>query len=392
MDKKAIELFSGVGGVTQSLKTHFNIICSIEMDPVISRSYSANHGSEHLLVTDITKVENTWWENIKKEHGEIELLVSTPPCQGFSVYNRKKDKEKDSRNDLIFQTIRVSNIISPQFILFENVRGILKHSYFKRFISELQNLDIKGNKVDSKLPSYQIQFSVVNAVDYSVPQNRKRLILIAKKIDEFPSEESIIKINAKGQQISGFHNIWPQVQKQVTLLEHLKPYNLPFLRAGERDPEDALHTSMNLSLINLKRLAMTPANGGTRESWEADLQLPCQQKNQKSFKDVYGRMDYSKVAPTITTGCVTLSKGRFGHPEENRAISLREAALIQTFPITYKFHGDLHSDVNLGSKNNIAKQIGNAVPVKLASAFIKEICQSIDTERMILSNKKAVDI
>lgn len=379
MNKKAVELFSGVGGVTQGLKTYFDIICSIEMDPIISRSYSANHGSEHLLVTDITKLEDNWWEAIKKEHREIELLVSTPPCQGFSVYNRKSDKEKDARNDLIFQTIRVSNIIRPQFILFENVTGILKHSYFKRFISDLQNLDHKGNQKDTLLPSYQIQFSIVNAVDYGVPQNRKRLILVAKRIDDFPSANSIVKINDKGQQISGFHNIWPKLQKRVTLFDHLKPYNLPAIKAGERHLEDALHTTMNLSPTNLKRLEMTPSNGGTRESWEIELQLPCQQKNQKSFKDVYGRMDYSKVAPTITTGCVTLSKGRFGHPEENRAISLREAALIQTFPMEYKFHGDLHSEVNFGSKNNIAKQIGNAVPVKLASAFVEEICRSIES-------------
>ncbi|WP_275887806.1 DNA cytosine methyltransferase [Bacillus sp. P14.5] len=180
-------------------------------------------------------------------------------------------------------------------------------------------------------------------------------------------------LNSSNIQTSGAHEIWPDTKEQVTLGEYLARFKISPISAGERDSADHLHTSMNLSLKNLKRIEMTPHNGGTKSSWEKDLLLPSQNKNNNNFKDVYGRMDYSKQSPTITTGCITLSKGRFGHPTENRAISLREAALIQTFPINYCFYGDLKSGPNMGSKANIAMQIGNAVPVELAAAFIEKI-------------------
>ncbi|WP_214734309.1 DNA cytosine methyltransferase [Exiguobacterium sp. s154] len=373
MKKKAVELFCGVGGVTESLKRHYNIRCSIEMDPIIARSYAANHGDDHLTITDINKLDSGWWEDFKSKEKSIDLLVSTPPCQGFSAYNRNRNKEFDSRNNLVFHTNTVANILQPKFIFFENVVGFTKHPYFKIFLNKLQNLDSEGNKINKNLPSYQIRFSVVNAADYGVPQNRKRIILIAKKIESFPSSESVLSLNSSNIQVSGAHEIWPDSNEKVTLGEYLSKFKISKLSAGERDSVDHLHTTMNLSLKNLKRIEMTPHNGGTKSSWEEDLLLPSQLKNNNNFKDVYGRMDYSKQSPTITTGCITLSKGRFGHPIENRAISLREAALIQTFPLNYCFYGDLKSGPNMGSKVNIAMQIGNAVPVKLAAAFIEKI-------------------
>lgn len=376
MKLKIVELFAGVGGITEGLKETFEPICSVEMDPVIAKSYAANHGDGHLIVEDITKIDNEWWKELKEEHGTIDLLASTPPCQGFSVYNRKRNKNEDIRNDLVFQTNRILNILKPRYIIFENVKGFTRHSIFKEFIHLTNNLDENGYPSNKDNPSYQLKFEIVNAADYGVPQNRNRFILVGKRINSFPDKKSVVKFDKKNNQIHGSHEIWPKIKKRVTLGEYLEPYNLRSLNAGGMDNLDSLHTTMNLSDKNLERIKMTAKNGGTRFDWSEDYLLPSHTKNVNNFVDVYGRMDYSKQAPTITTGCIILSKGRFGHPVEDRAISLREAALIQTFPLTYTFHGSKDSERNMGSKGSIAKQIGNAVPVKLAKCFGDEIFNS----------------
>ncbi|MGN7360438.1 DNA cytosine methyltransferase [Paenibacillus sp. SAF-054] len=374
----AIDLFSGAGGVSEALKKHFDIKCAVEFDKIIASTYALNHGSDHLLVKDIRKVKKKKWNKIKsKLNGDnLDLLVATPPCQGFSRHSRKKSvTNADDRNKLIMQVLRVAKIFQPNYILFENVDNIVNFKIFHIFLTLLANLDSNGHKKHWDRPSYHLRFEVVNAVNYGVPQHRKRMILIGKKINEFPNTDAIIKEPVKGQPyVTNPLPLWPKTEKAPTLRKHLEPYNLSKLEAGGADEKDKLHRCRNLSPDNLVRIRATPRNGGSRSDWkEEQLTLECHKKSNVSFGDVYGRMNFDNYAPTITCGCLAYTKGRFGHPEEDRAISMREAALIQTFPMHYKFTGKVDGNAYEGSSENIATQIGNAVPVKLAQSFVNLI-------------------
>jgi DNA (cytosine-5)-methyltransferase 1 len=384
----AIDLFSGAGGVSQALKDHFNIKCAVEFDKVIASTYALNHGNNHLIVKDIRKIKKKKWIKLKEQlNGEnLDLLVATPPCQGFSRHSRKKSvANSDDRNNLIMEVIRVSNIFQPNYILFENVDNIVNFKIFHTFLSVLTNLDSTGHKKYVKRPSYHLRFEVVDAVNYGVPQHRKRLILLAKKINAFPNTDAIIKESPKGLPfVTKPLSLWPEKRKAPTLREYLKPYKLSSLEAGGSDANDKLHRCRNLSEDNLIRIKNTPRNGGSRSDWKNEkLALECHKKSNVNFGDVYGRMNFDKYAPTITCGCLAYTKGRFGHPEEDRAISMREAALIQTFPLQYKFTGRADGNPYEGSSENIATQIGNAVPVKLAHSFVELIYNQLLIELQI---------
>lgn len=365
----AVDLFCGAGGVSEALKSHFNILAAVEFDPIIAKTYEMNHGKDHLIVDDIRNIsEEEWLKKASLKPRELDLLVATPPCQGFSRHSRIKAKDsKDERNLLILEVLKVVRLYHPKFIFFENVDNITNFEVFSCFISQLKNLDEHGYQINKEYPSYIVDYKVINAADFGVPQRRKRLILLAQRVDIFPVKHCDI-------------SVWPDTTEQMTLGQLLTKYPLKKLKAGETDPDDPLHTVRKLSEINLKRIANTPHDGGSRRDWPSELLLECHKRGNVGFGDVYGRMDRSSVAPTITTGCTSYSKGRFGHPTENRAISLREAALIQTFPVNYKFTGQLSDEPFKGSKEKIATQIGNAVPVKLAAVFIKKIAEKLKEE------------
>jgi DNA (cytosine-5)-methyltransferase 1 len=384
----AIDLFSGAGGVSEALKKHFDIKCAVEFDKIIASTYALNHGSDHLLVKDIRKIKKKKWNKIKKKLNgkDLDLLVATPPCQGFSRHSRKKSvNNADDRNKLIMEVIRVANIFQPNYILFENVDNIVNFKIFHIFLSLLTNLNSDGYKKHWDRPSYHLRFEVVDAVDYGVPQHRKRMILIGKKINAFPNTDAIIKESVKGlPYVTNPLPLWPEKKKAPTLREYLKPYNLSRLEAGGVDEKDKLHRCRKLSPDNLIRIKNTPLNGGSRSDWKDEsLGLECHKKANVNFGDVYGRMNFDDYAPTITCGCLAYTKGRFGHPEEDRAISMREAALIQTFPMHYKFTGKAGGNAYEGSSENIATQIGNAVPVKLAQSFVDLIYNQLLNEAQI---------
>ncbi|WP_240420485.1 DNA cytosine methyltransferase [Paenibacillus periandrae] len=388
MKFSAIDLFSGAGGVSEALKKHFDIKCAVEFDKIIATTYALNHGSDHLLVKDIRKIKKKKWNKIKKQlNGENpDLLVATPPCQGFSRHSRKKSVVNvDDRNKLIMEVIRVANIFQPNYILFENVDNIVNFKIFHIFLSVLTNLNSEGYKKHLDRPSYHLRFEVVDAVNYGVPQHRKRMILIGKKINAFPNTDAIIQETVKGlPYVTTPLSLWPEKKEAPTIREYLKRYNLSSLEAGGADKKDKLHRCRNLSPDNLVRIRATPRNGGSRSDWkEEQLTLECHKKSNVNFGDVYGRMNFDSYAPTITCGCLAYTKGRFGHPEEDRAISMREAALIQTFPIHYKFTGKDGGNAYEGSSENIATQIGNAVPVKLAQSFVDLIYNQLLNEAQI---------
>ena len=236
--------------------------------------------------------------------------------------------------------------IEPEIVSMENVPQLLRFNdgkVFKDFVKRL------------KTKNYHVTWDIVNAQNYGVPQRRKRLILLASKHGEISLIDKTIKN-----------------EEYITVRQAIG--HLPYLEDGMVHEEDSLHRARKLTDLNKKRIKATK-EGGNWEDWDRSLWLECHKKESgKNFKSVYGRMKWNDVAPTMTTYCIGLSNGRFGHPEQDRAISLREAALIQSFPKNYDF---IDPEIEI-STAVIARQIGNAVPVGLGVAIAKSIKKHIE--------------
>jgi DNA (cytosine-5)-methyltransferase 1 len=327
----AVDLFSGSGAVTTALKRrHFKVIAAIDSDPLACATYRANHPSTPVIENDIRLVDpRTIRRDLLKGH-DLDLLIVCAPCQPFSSQNRKRGH--DDRSRLILEAGRFARELKPQLIFFENVPGLAAHS---DLLSELRS---ELGKHYTLGPPHR-----VDAADYGVPQRRVRCIMFATR--NAPPPEPPPALTPEGMRVS--------VRAAIG--------SLPSLRSGECDPKDVLHAARNHQDIALRRLASVPKDGGSRTSFPDHLELSCHSNVGKSkYPDVYGRMRWDDVAPTLTTGCTDITRGRFAHPNDDRAITLREAALLQTFPDDYHFEG---------FASNIQTQIGNAVPVKLIEAL-----------------------
>lgn len=316
---KAIDLFSGCGGLTLGLKqAGFRVVGAVEIDSLAVETYKANHTRVVIWKEDISKIPATGvMRRLKIKRGQLDLLAGCPPCQGFSTMTTLNGRiGKDKQNDLVFEFLRFVRSMRPKAVMLENVPRLAKNRRFKKLRSELQKL------------GYKVNYSILNAANYGVPQRRRRLILVA----------------GRGSIIPFGH----RTRRKRTVREVFAK-----LRKGAKD--DALqHLPEKRSADVMQRIRAIPKNGGSRSALGVKSQLSCHDKC-NGFKDVYGRMAWDEVSPTITGGCFNPSKGRFLHPTCNRAISLREAALLQTFPPTYFFslrRGKCHA----------AKMIGNALP------------------------------
>ena len=323
----AIDLFCGCGGVTAGLKAaRFKVIAAVDSDPLACRTYRSNHPSVRLIERDITIID-PWSlrENLLKD-ANLDLLVVCAPCQPFSSHQRYV--AEDDRISLILQAIRFANALQPRLILFENVPGLAGPRFQKL-----------REKLVTSLQGQGYHFGMtkrLDAADFGVPQRRVRCIMLASK-DHITPE--LPQRTVEGRQST-----------VRTAIEDLRPLN-----SGEADPNDELHFARHHRSMALERLKYIPRDGGSRDSLPNRLQLECH-KGHKGHPDVYGRMTWDAVAPTLTTGCTDLTRGRFGHPRDDRAVTLREAARLQTFPDNYRF---------LGNSKEIATQIGNAVPIRL---------------------------
>jgi DNA (cytosine-5)-methyltransferase 1 len=318
---RAIDLFSGVGGTTLGLKqAGFSVIGAVDLDEASIESYKVNHPEVFLWGEDIRKIGlDRVMKELGLKVGELELLAGCPPCQGYSSIRAKtaKERTKDKRNDLVFEFLRFARGLLPRTLMLENVPGLANDRRMKELESELQEL------------GYKINYKVLSAENYSVPQRRKRLIMIGSihhKI-EFPAPKDA-KISVK------------------TAIGDLP------IAGKSGDPLHDLLATHKKEVLDI--IKMIPKDGGARSDLPLKYQLPCHIKS-KGFKDVYGRMKWNDVSPTITGGCTSPSKGRFLHPEENRAITLREAAILQGFPKDYSF------PIKRG-KQVVSKLIGNAFP------------------------------
>lgn len=324
----AVDLYSGCGAVTEALKRrHFRVVAAVDNDPVACATYRANHPNVSLYQKHISRVSPNEIRSKLLKRRNLDLLVVCAPCQPFSSQGQKNGK--DTRARLIFSAIRYVKILRPKLILFENVPGLAT----PRFSAILDELRRRLSKLGYGIGNPEL----TDAADFAVPQRRQRCILLAKRRGSPPDLPAAV--TPAGKRVS--------VRKAI--------YGLPRLEAGQKCEEDPLHMSRQHHPITLERLAHIPKDGGSRISLPESLVLKCH-KSYSGHPDVYGRMAWDDVAPTLTTGCTDLTKGRFVHPTDDRAITLREAARLQTFRDDYEFAGTF---------GQIATQIGNAVPVRL---------------------------
>ena len=330
----AIDIFSGCGGLSEGLKqAGFKVIAGVEIDKNASKAYRMNHKDTVLFENDIRKLDPN--EILKLLNGKpLHLLAGCPPCQGFSSIRKlnRKSAVQDERNSLIDEYYRFVEELNPLTIMLENVPGIVDYTLFKAMIQKLKKL------------GYNITYKVVNVANYSVPQRRRRLVLIGSKI---------CKIDIA----SGINTI-------MTVRDAL-------CKTKIRD-NDELHKIYQKHTRKIQEMiTLIPKDGGSRKDLPEQYQLECHKKKNVGFYDVYGRLSWDTVSSTITGGCLNPSKGRFLHPEEDRCISAREAALLQTFPVDYKFPTDI-------PKAELALLIGNALPPKFSRIQAENIFQHIE--------------
>ncbi|EKY01606.1 DNA (cytosine-5-)-methyltransferase [Hoylesella saccharolytica F0055] len=347
---EAVDLFCGIGGLSFGLKNSgIHVLAGYDLDSSCRYAFEANNGAV-FHYKDIKKVMP---EEILSAYSpnSIKLLAGCAPCQPFSSYAFKNKKKDPNKYDLLYEFGRLVKGVNPDIVTMENVAQILtfkEKPVLSDFVSLLE---------DEK---YYVSVEKVFCPNYGIPQNRKRLVLLASKFG---------KINL----ISPTHTPGNYVTVEKTI------GGLPKLNAGEVDKQDPLHRAKALSPLNMKRIQSTPYGGSWRD-WPEDLLLQCHKsENGRSFGSVYGRMVWEKPAPTMTTQCTGLGNGRFGHPTQNRAISIREAALIQTFPKTYKFFPN-EKEIAI---TKASRYIGNAVPPKLGEIIAESIICHLSSIRNI---------
>lgn len=335
----AVDLFCGVGGLTYGLRAAgIDVVAGIDLDDSCQYAYEANNGNNTFIKKNVNEVTGDEINNLLKDF-DIKVLVGCAPCQPFSTH-RKDKKHRNQHKDwgLLAQFGRLVREVKPDYVSMENVPELVKESVFTDFVDTLKELD------------YSVHFEVVKAEEYGVPQKRRRLLLLAAK--------------------DGTINLIPPgdvVEKHATVRSAIG--KLPAVRAGESCDSDSLQTASVLTDINLRRIQASKPNGTWRD-WPDELKLNCHKKSSgKTYPSVYGRMSWDEPAPTITTQFYCYGTGRFGHPEQDRALTLREGAILQSFPTDYVF-AKPNEKV---SRKAIARHIGNAVPPKLGEAVGKSI-------------------
>ena len=317
----AIDLFSGLGGTSLGLQcAGFRVVAAVESHELAAESYRLNMEDVYVWERDIRKVPaRDVMERAALAPGELALLAACPPCQGFSTLRTLNGSRRieDHRNGLLRDVTRFVRVLKPMTVLAENVPGLASNAVFDRFVADLGTL------------GYQQRHEVVDVSQYGVPQRRRRLLIVASRLGQPPVGE--------------------RSSQRMTVRKALA--GLP--AAGSND--DRLHDAPERRTLRIAAMIrLVPQDGGSRADLGEEHQLDCH-AHTDGFKDIYGRMAWDNVAPTITGGCINPSKGRFLHPEEHRAITLREAAMLQSFPPDYQL------SLRKG-RYAAAELIGNALP------------------------------
>jgi DNA (cytosine-5)-methyltransferase 1 len=338
-----VDFFAGCGGTSLGFRrAGLSIIAGLDSDQYAGATYRRNFPRATFLESRIEDVDpQIIKEILRNRKTRHVLLCGCAPCQPFSRIGSRSSTDK--RTALLDHFGRMVDAIKPSLLFVENVPGLqqtnLERGPLRRLISILER------------SAYDYSVGVVASQEYGVPQMRRRLILMGSRLGPiaFPKPT-----HGPGRPNPQFSTVWEWIG------------HLPPLEAGQEHPTVPNHRAAILSEINLRRISSTPVGGG-RDDWPKDLILDCH-NNHDGHTDVYGRMHKDRPASALTTRCISLSNGRFGHPEQDRAISVREAALLQTFPDDFVFEGTFHST---------AQQVGNAVPVLLAERFGKAIMRHV---------------
>jgi DNA (cytosine-5)-methyltransferase 1 len=332
----AVDLFSGCGGLTLGLKlAGFRVIAAVEFDAGAVEAYKLNHQGVTLYDFDICQLRG---EQILADAGlkagELDLLAGCPPCQGFSRMKTLNGKHEDAdpgKNDLVYQYLRLVEELQPRALLLENVPALRQDRRYRLLRERVEEL------------GYYVSDEIHDAADFGVPQRRRRLIMLAAKCAR-PAMPTPVPVEAR-QSVRQAISAWSATAGVSGDLAHDVPSN----------------RSARVEAL-IRRI---PHDGGSRRDLGADEQLQCH-KNCDGFGDVYGRMRWDDVSPTITSGFPNPSKGRFIHPDQDRTLTLREGALLQTFPSDYKFPEHR-------GKYQVATMIGNALPPRLAEAHASAV-------------------
>lgn len=334
---KAVDFFCGAGGLSRGLlDAGIDVRLGVDVDHRCAETYEANLPPAKFFCSDVKNVSRSdIVDRIGKYSSNDLLFAACAPCQAFSPQRRSKTRRADATILVSFACIIES--FEPRFVLIENVPGITKVNGFSAYRRFVRRLRTNG---------YQIAEQVLDAKYFGVPQTRRRFVLVAARgvTPKLPESDK-----SKNGELA-------------TVRDAIAHY--PPISAGAVHPRVPNHQSASLSPLNLERILNTPPNGGDRRDWPSKLTLECHKRSGVGHTDVYGRMYWDAPAPTLTGRCVSLSNGRYGHPEQNRAISLREAASLQTFRDDFVFYGTFQ---------HMAQQIGNAVPVNLAQRLGNEL-------------------
>jgi DNA (cytosine-5)-methyltransferase 1 len=336
---KVVDIFCGIGGLSHGLVLEgLDVVAGVDNDRSCKYGFEKNNNAK-FISRDISRFTARELRSLFRG-ASIRILVGCAPCQPYSSLNRRKLDRREAKKHWypLYRFMTLVKRVKPEIVSMENVPDLSnteKYPVFGELVKMLRGL------------GYKVFFRTVDASRYGVPQKRQRLVLLASKLGDI----SLVP------ETHGKNDL-------VTVKDAIR--RLPRIADGEVHKEDRLHRAAALSPLNKKRIASTPKNGGSATSWPRELRPPCyRKKTGRSYMvTVYGRMRWNAPAPTMTTHCATLGTGRFGHPSQNRAISLREAAIFQTFPDTYQFARD-----NAVSMTRTAVHIGNAVPVLLGRAI-----------------------
>ncbi|MGE5536704.1 MAG: DNA cytosine methyltransferase [Acidobacteriota bacterium] len=333
----ALDLFSGCGGLSEGMRlAGFDVLGGVEIDPLSAESYQLNHPGAKLWIDDIRQLDPTKiMADLELKEGDLDLLAGCPPCQGFStIRTRKKTTAaEDPRNALVNDFLRFVRVMRPRAIMLENVPGLASFEGFKtveRLLTEA---------------GYQCRYDVLDAADFGVPQRRKRFVLLGSRDGEIQFASPLPRRKTVRDAIGGLAEV-----------------------GTSGDPLHDVPEKRSSRIVDM--IARIPHDGGSRSDLPNRMQLRCH-RDCEGFHDVYGRMAWDQVAPTITAGCINPSKGRFLHPEQDRAITPREAALLQSFPAGYKF------SLRQG-KYGAARLIGNAFPPEFARHHAHQVARHLN--------------
>lgn len=342
----AIDVFSGGGGLTVGMKkAGFTVVGAVEMEKHAFSTYKANHPEVHAFRQDVRTINGSSFTQ-NSPTGRIDLVAGCPPCQGFSSLTSKYTKD-DPRNELVLEMARIVLETKPKAVMMENVPGLLdkgKH-LFDKFVAMLTS------------DGYRCNYRVLQTADYGIPQSRRRLVFLAGRHMEVPLPEP-----THSRVPTSVLRPWMGIGTRI--IDMPEPVTLSDSRLKGGPMAYDWHVVRNMTPQNRRRLKHAQP-GKVWIKIPKRLRPECHKDRRTGFSNVYGRMCWDEVSPTITGGCTTFSKGRFGHPDRDRTISVREAALLQTFPPDYL--------IDTPFMDHACNIIGNALPCEFAEIIALQI-------------------